>query len=46
MSRQQLAHRLYTIAIEGLREANRNSPFISKAEAMRNINGAARITKQ
>jgi hypothetical protein len=39
----QLASRLYAIAIDGLREANRNSPFITKADAMRFINGAARI---
>ncbi len=45
MSRQQLAARIYAIAIDGLREANRKSPFISKADAMRNINGAARIVK-
>ena len=43
MTHQQLKIRLYTVALDGLRTANRHNPFYSKAEAMRSINNAARI---
>lgn len=29
---------LYSLAVEGLRDANKGNPFISKADAMRFIN--------
>lgn len=43
MSHQQLKARLYAVAIDGLRSANRNNPFLSKSEAMRDLNTARRI---
>jgi len=40
MSRQQLAARLYALAIDGLREANKGNPFISKSDAFKSVNRA------
>lgn len=43
MSRQQLIARLYVIACNSLSSANSGNPFISKSEAMRDINMVRRI---
>lgn len=43
MSQKALKIRLYVLAVEGLRTANQQNPFYTKAEAMRSINNAARI---
>lgn len=46
MSTKALKIRLYAIACASLADANRKSPFITKAEAMRDINRAAKLANQ
>lgn len=38
MSREQLIARLYQVAIASLSSANQHNPFISKSDAMKDIN--------
>lgn len=46
MTAQALKIRLYAIACDSLRDANRKSPFTTKAEAMRDINRAAKLANR
>ena len=43
MNREQLIARLYQVAIASLSSANRGNPFISKSDAMKDINTVRRI---
>lgn len=43
MNREQLIARLYQVACNSLSSANQHNPFISKSDAMRDINTVRRM---
>lgn len=45
MTTIELKARLYVIAINSLREANKGNPFISKGDAMKDINRIRSLTQ-